>query len=157
MSDGTGNLLERVEDVEHKLDGLAASVDERFEQVGQRFDHVDGALNEQRLYTEFAYERLDAKMDDGFARLDSKMDAGFTRLDSKMETGFAQVERRFAQIDRRFAQVEGRFAQIDGNFGQIDRRFAQMDGWFARLERKLNQFIDRDTWKGPSPEPSTSE
>jgi len=125
MADGTENLLERVEDVEHKLDGLAASVDERFEQVGQRFDHVDTALVEQRLYTEFAYERLDAKMDAGFARLDSKMDAGF-------------------------AQAEGRFAQVE-------RRFAQMDGWFARLERKLNQFIDRDTWKGPPPEPSTSE
>ena len=106
MTDGLDNLPDRVQTVEQKVDALSTSVD-------ARFDQVDAAIAEQRQYTEFAYDRLNSKMDAGFARIDE----------------------RFGRIDERFGRIDGRFAQIDG-------RFAQMDGRFARLERKLDQFID---------------
>jgi hypothetical protein len=58
---------------------------------------VDAAIVEQRAYTEFAYEKLNAKMDVGFARLDGEMDAGFARLDQKID-----------DIDNRLGKVDGR-------------------------------------------------
>ncbi len=101
MTNGAGNLPERVEGIEQKLDALSASVDGRFEQVDRRFDQVDrrfdqvdAALLEQRAYTEFAYEKLDAKMD-----------AGFSRLDQKMDAGFAEVGGRFARLERKIDQI----------------------------------------------------
>jgi tetrahydromethanopterin S-methyltransferase subunit G len=111
------NLPERVDVIERKLDGLSASVDARFNQV-------DAAILEQRTYTEFAYEKLDAKMAAGFAQVDAR---------------FAQVDARFAQIDARFAQIDGRFAQIDGRFVQIDGRFAQIDARLIHLDDKLER------------------
>ena len=125
MTDGSSNLPERVEVIEQKLDGLIQSVD-------ARFDQVDAAIVEQRAYTEFAYEKLDSKMDAGFARLDSKMDTGFARLDSKMDAGFA-------------------------SFGSnMDARLGRVDGRFARLERKIDQIIDLHLPKTP-PDASDSE
>ena len=101
MMNGAGDLPDRVEGIEHKVDALSASVDARFDQVDRRFDQVDrrfddldAALLEQRAYTEFAYEKLDAKMD-----------AGFSRLDQKMEAGFAHADGRFARLERKIDQI----------------------------------------------------
>ena len=94
MTDGSSSLPERVEVIEQKLDGLIQSVDARFEQVDRRFDQVDAAIVEQRAYTEFAYEKLDSKMDAGFARLDQKIDDGL----GKVEGQFIQLERKIDQI-----------------------------------------------------------
>ena len=85
MTNGSSDLPERVGVIEQKLDGLILSVGARFAQVDARFDQVDAALVEQRAYTEFAYEKLDSKMDVSFARVDRKMDAGFARLDQKID------------------------------------------------------------------------
>jgi tetrahydromethanopterin S-methyltransferase subunit G len=82
------DLTGRVQAIEQKVDQLSGSIDQRFEQVDRRFEQVDRrfeqvdrrfdgierALVEQRAYTEFASERLDAKMDAGFARLERKLD-----------------------------------------------------------------------------------
>ena len=87
MTDGSNNLPERLEVVEHKLDGLIQSVD-------VRFDEVAAAIAEQRAYTEFAIERLDSKMDAGFARLDQKIDDGLRRVDGR----FDRLERKMDQI-----------------------------------------------------------
>jgi hypothetical protein len=89
MTDGLENLPYRVQAVEQKIDALSASVD-------ARFDQVDVAIAEQRRHTEFAYERLDSKMDAGFAR-----------------------------IDERFGQIDGRFAQMDGRFARLERKLDQ--------------------------------
>jgi chromosome segregation ATPase len=91
-------LVEHVQSIDAKLDRLSASVDERFEQVNRRFeqvdrrfDEVDAALVEQRQYTEFAYERLDARiavLADGYARLDQKVDTlavAFARQERKLD------------------------------------------------------------------------
>jgi len=101
MTNGSSNLPERLEVVEQKLDGLIQSVDVRFAQVDarfnhvdQRFDEVDAAIVEQRAYTEFAYEKLNSKMDAGFARLDQKIDDGLVRVDGR----FDRLERKIDQI-----------------------------------------------------------
>src|SRR6266851_9943526 len=91
-------------------------------EADERFNAVDAALLEQRQYTEFAFSRLDAKMDSGYARLDAKMDSGYARLDAKMDSGYARLE---ARVDSGDAQLK-----------------AQMDSGFSRIERKLDQFID---------------
>ncbi len=93
MADRIDDLTERVQTVEEKLDRLSASVD-------QRFDQVDAAFIEQRQYTEFAYSRLDAKMDVGFA----KMDARFAKMDAKIDGGFAKTDTGFARLERKLDQ-----------------------------------------------------
>jgi archaellum component FlaC len=108
MTNGSSDLPERVGVIEQKLDGLIQSVDARFAQVDTRFDQVDAAIIEQRAYTEFAYEKLDSKMDAGFARLDRKMDAGFARLDQKID-----------DIDNRLGKVDGRFARLETKIDRI--------------------------------------
>src|SRR4249920_3892671 len=136
MTDGSSNLPERVEIIEQKLDGLIRSVD-------TRFDQVDTAIVEQRAYTEFAYERVDSKMDAGFARLDSKMDAGSARLDSKIDAGSARLD---SKMDAGFASLGS----------MIDAGQSNVDGRFARLERKIDQIIDLHLPKTP-PDASDSE
>ena len=101
MTDGLESLPERVRVVEHKLEHLTVSVD-------ARFDRVDEAFADQRLYTEFAFERLEAKMDGRFRGLEAKTDAGF------------------AQVDQRFVEIDGRLGQIDGRFARLERKIDQI-------------------------------
>jgi hypothetical protein len=117
MANESSNLPERVDAIETKLDGLIRSVD-------ARFDQVDAAIVEQRRY---AYEKLDSKMDAGFARLDSKMDAGFDRLDSKIDSGLTALDS---------------VARLDHKIDDIDNRLGKVDGRFARVEQKIDQIID---------------
>jgi predicted nucleic acid-binding Zn-ribbon protein len=61
----------------NQVDERLKQIDKRFDQVDERFNGIEAALVEQRQYTEFAYERLDAKIDGlatGFVRLERKMD-----------------------------------------------------------------------------------
>ena len=112
MADRIDDLTERVQTVEEKLDRPATSVkqlsasvdqrfdqvDRRFEQVDRRFDHVDAAIIEQRQYTEFAYSRLEAKMDAGFGR--------FGRVERKLDQ-FIDVQLQTNQlVDRRLRALE---------------------------------------------------
>jgi hypothetical protein len=60
-------LRNRVRRVEERLDLLAAS-------LNTRFDGVDAAFVEQRQYTEFAFARLETKMDAGVALLKEFID-----------------------------------------------------------------------------------
>ena len=78
MADQIADLRRRVSAVEQKVDLLSASVD-------RRFNAVDEALLEQRQYTEFAFSRLESKMDTGDARIDAKIDSGFARMDARFE------------------------------------------------------------------------
>jgi hypothetical protein len=75
---------DRVERIEQRLEGLAVSVDRRFDEVDKRFDEVDKrfdgvnkgfadvseAIAEQRRYTEFAFERLDRRLTSMDAKID---------------------------------------------------------------------------------------
>jgi hypothetical protein len=147
MANGSKNPPGRVQLIEQKLDALSVS-------VAAGFQHLDAALLEQREYTEFAYEKLDARMDEGFSRVDRKMDAGFSRLDQKMDAGFSRLDQR---IDAALAQVDGRFAglerKFDGRFAGLERK---IDGRFAGLERKIDQIVNLRVPQTP-PDRSDSE
>ncbi len=47
-------------------------------------------------------DRIEKKMDSGFARADQKMDAGFARLEAKMDEGFARMDAKFDAFNERF-------------------------------------------------------
>jgi chromosome segregation ATPase len=47
-------------------------------------------------------DRIETKMDSGFARADQKMDAGFARLEAKMDEGFARMDAKFDAFNERF-------------------------------------------------------
>jgi predicted nuclease with TOPRIM domain len=120
MADRIDDLTKRVETVETKLDRLSASVDQRFDQVERRFDQVDAAIVEQREYTEFAYSRLEAKMEAGFSRLEGKIDAESGRLDAKMDAGFGHVGRIERKLDQ-FIDVQLQANQL------MDRRLRALE------------------------------
>ncbi|HMB82210.1 MAG TPA: hypothetical protein VKI43_19175 [Vicinamibacterales bacterium] len=90
MADDTNTLPERVQVVEEKLDRLSESVDQRFDAADKRFDAVDAAFLEQRQYTEFAYSRLETKMDARFDRVDGRLD----HLDGRLD----RVDRKLDQL-----------------------------------------------------------
>ena len=48
MMDAAGNVPERVQGIEKRLDALGASADARFNQVDARFNQVDAAFADQR-------------------------------------------------------------------------------------------------------------
>ena len=97
MADKIDDVANRVQTVEEKLDHLAASVDERFEQVDRRFDQIDAAIIEQRQYTEFAYSRLENRMDVGFGRIERKLDQF---IDVQLHTN-QLVDRRLRALEQR--------------------------------------------------------
>jgi hypothetical protein len=49
--------------------------------VDQRFEEVAESFAEQRRYTDFAFDRLDARI----TNLEEKMDSGFARMDRKLD------------------------------------------------------------------------
>ena len=109
MADGIENLTERVQRVEEQvvhLTGRVQVVEEKVDQLStsmdHRFDAVDAAFVEQRRYIEFAYARLDAKIDSGLSRLDAKID----RLDAKIDRLDAKVDRLDAKMDTGFERID---------------------------------------------------
>jgi tetrahydromethanopterin S-methyltransferase subunit G len=98
--------------------------DQLVDRIDRAFAGIDAALIEQRQYTEFAYERLDAKIDAGFAWIHSRLDGIDGRLDG---------------VDGRFAQIDGRLDGIDGRLDRIERK---LDG-FIEVQRQTNQLMDR--------------
>ena len=93
MADRIDRLEERIQVVEGKVDQLATA-------MVAGFQAVDDALREQREYTEFAFARLEQRMDAGFARIDdrfSKMDAGLARVERKLDQ-FIDVQSRTNEL-----------------------------------------------------------
>jgi len=74
MSDRIDDLATDVKKVQHGLEEVKQALTTLSHSVDERFTQVDAAFVEQRQYTESAYERLDTKMDAGFARLERKLD-----------------------------------------------------------------------------------
>ena len=70
-------------------------------------------------------------------RLEAKMDAGFASVDAR----FDLVDARFGIVDERFARVEERF---EARFERVDERFDTMEARFdAKLERALREQTNR--------------
>jgi len=135
MATDLEGMPERVDRVEQKVDGLTASVDERF-------DAVDQAFLEQRQYTEFAFDQLRAEMRAGFGQVDARfgqVDARFGQVDAR----FDRMDTRFDRMATRFDRMDARFDTMDTRFDRMDARFDTMDARFSRLERKFDQVIDR--------------
>ena len=104
MADGIEHLTERVQSVEEQvvhLTGRVQVVEEKVDQLStsmdHRFDAVDAAFVEQRQYIEFAYARLDAKIDRLDAKID-RLDAKVDRLDAKMDTGFERIDLKLDRL-----------------------------------------------------------
>jgi hypothetical protein len=102
------DLTVRVQALEERVEALSISMHQRFDgvdaefrRVHAAFDAVDAAFLEQRQYTEFAYERLDTKMDAGFARLDEKI----ALLDEKVDAGFARTDGHLGRLERKLDPV----------------------------------------------------
>ena len=47
-------------------------------------------------------DRIDKKMNDGFARMDKKMDDGFARMDAKFDEFFVRMDAKFDAVNERF-------------------------------------------------------
>ena len=117
-------MVERIERIEKKLDDLATSVERRFDAVGAEFNAVAGAFAEQRQYTEFAFGRLEAKVDAGFARVDSN----------------------FARVDANFARVDANFAKVDSRFNRLERKlddFIKKQGEANEAQQRANELMER--------------
>jgi hypothetical protein len=102
--------------------------------VDERFDAVDVALNEERQYTEFAFDRLSGEMRNGFEEVNGRLN----RIDRRVDG----IDGRVDRIDGRIDRIDGRLDRIDGRLDGIDGRFDGIDSRFDRLARKLDQFID---------------
>ncbi len=116
MPEAVADLARRIGTIEDKLDALATAVARGFERVSS-----------------------------GFAQVDQR---------------FEQVDQRFDRVDQRFEQVDQRFERVNGQFETVSESFAEQrryiefvgdqvnrkwDARFQRVERKLDQFIDRQT------------
>ena len=99
MADRIDRLEERIQVVEGKVDQLASAMYAGFQAVGD-------ALREQREYTEFAFARLEQ-------RLEARMDAGFANMD----TGLARIERKLDQ----FIDVQSRTNEL------VERRLSALE------------------------------
>ncbi len=109
-------MVERIDQIEKKLDGLAASVERRFEAV-------DAAFLEQRQYTEFAFSRLETKMDARFDRVDARFDRLERKLDNFIER---QGEANEAQRQMNEAQRKMNEAQRHAN-QLVERRLNRLE------------------------------
>ena len=117
-------MVERIDQIEKKLDGLAASVERRFEAV-------DAAFLEQRQYTEFA-----------FSRLETKMDARFDRVDAR----FGNVDARFDKVDARFDRLERKldnFIERQGEANEAQRQMNEAQRKMNEAQRHANQLVER--------------
>ncbi len=134
LSRRVSGIEEALGRVEQKVDDLSASVDWRFEQVDRRFEQVDRrfeevdrrfeqidrhfeevdrrfdevttAIVEQRQYTEFAFERLQEMMQDGFKTLTATVDRGLGRLERKIDQLIDVQFQTNALVERRLTALE---------------------------------------------------
>ena len=145
--------LERVVRIEKKLDALSISVDERFNEVRDHFV-------EQREYIEFAYDRLDRRISDGFARLEQRVSEGFAASDQRMDRFDQRMDtfdQRMDTFDQRMDTLDQRMDSLDQRMDSLDQRMAhgfaaadqrtidlkhELTEGFSRVERKLDQFIE---------------
>ena len=114
MVDPIEDLPAKLDTIEQKLDGLIVSTEQRFASVDERFTSVDKRFN-----------TVDKRFDAVDKRFDA-VDAQFGEVTS------ALVEQR--------QYTEFAFERLRGEMGA---GFAAMTTNFGRLERKLDQLVDR--------------
>jgi hypothetical protein len=88
-----------------KVEAMEAMVAERGTKVTEWNDGRLDDLSDR-------VDRIETKMDAGFAQLGSKVDESFARLDKKMDDGFARIDAKFDVMGERFQQYDERFDSI---------------------------------------------
>jgi hypothetical protein len=120
------DLVERVGTVEAKVDSLAASMEQRFDDFG-------------------------ALMDRRFDEFGTLMDRRFEEFGASVDRRFEDVAEAFAEqrryTDFAYEQLNGTIVQLHGKVTLLDEQMtglsATVNSGFSRLERKLDQLIDR--------------
>ncbi len=93
MAGGLEDIMKRVDRLEGTVEAVVASLKELAASV------IAGFV-EQREYTEFAFQRLDVKIDTGLARLEAKIDAVDSRLGAKIDGVDSRLERVERKLDQ---------------------------------------------------------
>ena len=109
------------------------SIDQRFEQVDQRFEQQQTSIDQR-------FEQLQTSLDQRFEQVDQR----FEQVDQRFEQLQTSLDQRFEQVDQRFEQLQ---TSIDQRFEQqqtsIDQRFEQADQRFEQLQQSLDQRFDQ--------------
>lgn len=100
---------------------LAAAHDRELADVGVKVDANRKAINALGVQTAARFDRLEGKVDAGFARMDAK----------------------FAQIDAKFAQIDANFEQVNTNFATVRARLDQAAAAFEHIGGMLTTLIER--------------
>ena len=140
MAGGLEDITKRVERLEGTVEAVVASLKELSASV------IAGFV-EQREYTEFAFQRLDAKIDAGLGQLATKIDTVEGRLDTRIDAVEGRLGTRIDAVEGRLGAkidgVDGRLAaKIDGVDSRLGAKIDGVDSRLERVERKLDQFID---------------
>ena len=69
--------------------------------IERRFDDVDAAVAEQRQYTEWAYSRLEARIE----TLDASMTTGLARLERKLDQFIDAQSKANDLVERRLQRL----------------------------------------------------
>jgi chromosome segregation ATPase len=80
-------------------------------------------------------DRRRVVMQDVLERLERKMDQGFARMDEQ----FAKVDERFTKVDARFTQIEGRLDKVDEHLVRHDEQFKKIDEHLARHDEQFTK------------------
>jgi len=105
-----------------KVDALAQGMAEGFAAVDRRFDGIDGRL-----------DGIDGRLDG----IDSRLDGIDGRLDAH--------DARFDGIDAQLADIPAHFAELRAYIDTgLEKTQTTLKGEIARVERKLDQVIDRE-------------
>ena len=118
-------LSESVERIEQTLDAVAASVDALTTSVDARFSGID-----------VHFSGIDARF--------SGIDARFSGIDARLDAIEANIDAGFDAVDESFAgHRDILIFVVDKLRGEVVDGLTRVDQRFDRLERKLDQFIDR--------------
>jgi vacuolar-type H+-ATPase subunit I/STV1 len=74
--------------------------------------------------------------DDRLDEFAAQTDRRFDRLERRMETGFAEIRK---EMDIRFDKVDARFDKVDERFDKVDERFERLDARIDALNHTLNR------------------
>ena len=85
------------------------------------------------------------------AAIDRKVDALAVTMNQRFEEMNQMVNVRFAEVSEAFAEqrryTDFAYDRLDGRISQLDARLitleTKVDSGFARMERKLDQLLDR--------------
>jgi hypothetical protein len=90
---------------EGRLDDLSDRVDRIEKKVDSGFAQADRKVEAGFARVDDRFKEMDQKMDAGFARLDQKMDDGFARIDAKFDAFFLHMDAKFDSVNERFEDM----------------------------------------------------